>query len=69
MSHKDFNLLSNTFNSVHENTAKYQYENYNTNTHTVDFRPAKYAFVDKFKDDNSPTGWSYKLKWKGDEEF
>lgn len=66
---KDFNLLSNTFNSVHENTAKYQYENYNTNTHTADFRPAKYAFVDKFKDDNSPTGWSYKLKWKGDEEF
>lgn len=66
---KDFNLLNKKFISHERNDIKYQYENYNENTHTVDFRPAKAAFVDKYRDDNSPTGWSYKLKWKGDEQF
>lgn len=65
---KDFNLLNKQFVANHGN-AKYQYENYNENTHTVDFRPATAAFVDKYKDNNSPMGWSYKLKWKGDVQF
>ena len=66
---KDFNLLSDHFTSHNISDVKYQYETYNSNTNTVDFRPAKSAYIDKYTDNNSPTGWSYKLKWKGDEEF
>ena len=60
----DFNALSNSFNK-----GKYQYETYNTATGMGDYRPAKSAYVERYRRDDSPNGWVYKLKWKGDKEF
>ena len=34
-----------------------------------DYRPAKYAFVEKYSNPDSPTGYVYKLKWKGDKKY
>ena len=66
----DFNNLSASFlNDVSSKLVfqgRYDLETYNTATHTGDYRPAKSAYVAKYKRPDSPTGWVYKLKWKGD---
>ena len=65
----DFNNLANTF-SAYNTGGKYQLETYNSETHTGDYRPAKSAYIAKYRRTNTPIGneptWVYKLKWKGD---
>jgi hypothetical protein len=62
---KDFNTLSDHFGNNH----KYQYETYNSSIGMGDFRPAKSAYIERYTNPDSPSGWVYKLKWKGDKEF
>ena len=64
----DFNNLSNTFAGDNANYM-YQYETYNSDVGIGDYRPAKYAYVEKFTNPDSPSGYVYKLKWKGDKKF
>ena len=64
----DFNNLSNTFDNGKSNSY-YQYETYNSDVGFGDYRPAKYAYVEKYNNPDSPTGYVYKLKWKGDKAF
>lgn len=57
----------------------YQLETYNSDTHTGDYRPAKSAYIAKYRrtsSTDSPYGagkyepkWVYKLKWKGDAQI
>ena len=63
----DFNDLSNSFTSNTNNL--YQYETYNSDVGMGDYRPAKYAFVEKYSNPDSPSGYVYKLKWKGDKKY
>ena len=66
----DFNDLSKYYNMYDTGYSKYyQLETYNSDTGTGDFRPAKSAYIQRFRRDDSPTGWVYKLKWKGDKKF
>ena len=71
--------LSNSNSVAIANSAKagtYQLETYNSDTHTGDYRPAKSAYIAKYRRataSDSPYGagkyepkWVYKLKWKGD---
>jgi hypothetical protein len=63
----DFNDLQQTFNQgVGNPGGKYQYETYNDGSGMGDYRPAKSAYIDMFQNPDSPTGYVYKLKWKGD---
>lgn len=76
----DFNNLSTTFEgdlkSHSSSYSNYQLETYNDETHTGDYRPAKSAYIAKYKRQtalDAPMGmgkyepkWVYKLKWKGD---
>lgn len=64
----DFNSLSYSFGGDNANYM-YQYETYNSDVGMGDYRPAKYAFVEKYSNPDSPTGYVYKLKWKGDKKF
>lgn len=66
----DFNNVATYFENASGSSPKYQYETYNDNFGTSDFRPAKSAYIAKYqrtdtKIGNEPT-WVYKLKWKGD---
>ena len=64
----DFNNLANSFvSNISSNL--YQYETYNSDVGMGDYRPAKYAYIDRFKNPDSPSGYVYKLKWKGDKKF
>jgi len=65
----EFNNLASEFCSDTKANSYYQYETYNTSTGMGDYRPAKYAYVEQYRNDDSPTGWVYKLKWKGDKKF
>ena len=65
----DFNMLNDEFTKNNQRMVKYQLETYNSETGTPDFRPAKSVRVVKYQDGNSPTGWVYKLKWKGDKQY
>lgn len=65
----DFNNLSMQFDQDNISGTKYQYETYNTQTGMGDFRPAKHAYVERYRRDDAPGGFVYKLKWKGDKEF
>lgn len=77
-------LLISTIGSKAEAAAasragRYQLETYNSDTHTGDYRPAKSAYIAKYRRSsapNSPSGpgkyepkWVYKLKWKGDDSI
>ncbi len=62
----DFNNLSNYYGKSTNGLGKFQLETYNSDTNTGDYRPAKSAYISKFRRTDSPTGWVYKLKWKGD---
>ena len=64
----DFNSLSKSFADAN-GEGKYQYETYNSSIGMGDYRPAKTAYIEKFARPDSPSGWVYKLKWKGDKEF
>ena len=63
----DFNNLSKSF--VGNPDKYYQYETYNSDVGMGDYRPAKYAFVEKYSNPDSPSGYVYKLKWKGDKKY
>ena len=65
----DFNNLANSFAGSGNLNNMYQYETYNSDVGMGDYRPAKYAFVEKYINPDSPTGYVYKLKWKGDKKF
>ena len=59
----DFNALSREY----YNSLPYQINIYNTVLGMSDGRPAKAAIVKLVESKKSPTGYVYKLKWKGDE--
>lgn len=65
----DFNNLAATFAVNKSIDSMYQYETYNSDAGMGDYRPAKYAFIEKYTHPDSPSGYVYKLKWKGDKEF
>ena len=64
----DFNSLSYSFCGQNIDNM-YQYETYNSDVGMGDYRPAKYAFIEKYTNPDSPSGYVYKLKWKGDKKF
>ena len=57
----DFNKLSINLYKAQ----KYQITPYNSVLDHADTRPAKAAYVVKESSNISPTGYVYKLKWKG----
>ena len=59
----DFNALSLPY----YNTLPYKVEIYNNVLGTADTRPGKAAIVKLYKSVSSPSGYVYKLKWKGDD--
>lgn len=64
----DFNNLANQF-APNGMGNYYQYETYNSDVGMGDYRPAKHAYVERFTNPDSPSGYVYKLKWKGDKKF
>ena len=65
----DFNNLNASFYDNND-AGNYQLETFNSVTNTGDYRPAKSAYITKYRRTdinigNEPT-WVYKLKWKGD---
>ena len=70
----DFNNLSTYYENKRASRtggsgAYYHYETYNPELGTIDYRPAKSAYVQRYQNPDSPTGWVYKLKWKGDKQI
>jgi hypothetical protein len=61
----DFNYTSRQY----YNACPYTINIYNTNLGMSDGRPAKAAIVKLVKSDKSPSGFVYKLRWKGDAKF
>lgn len=61
---EDFNAISAPFC----NTLKYRVDIYNQNLDMSDNRPAKGAYVEKVSSNLAPGGYTYKLRWRGDEE-
>lgn len=61
----DFNELSKN----RYNNALYRIDIYNDATGTVDNRPALAAYVEKEESKLSPTGFRYKLRWRGDDKY
>lgn len=59
----DFNALSRKY----YNSLPYKINIYNTVLGMSDGRPAKAAIVKLVKSNKSPSGYVYKLKWRGDE--
>ncbi len=62
----DFNALARNHHGFFDKNYHY-IDVYNEYTDTADGRPAKFAFVTKQSSSSSPTGYTYKLKWKGDD--
>ena len=61
----DFNRISKSYYDA----LPYRIDIYNDTLRRMDNRAAKAAYVVKAKDNNSPAGFSYKLKWKGDATY
>lgn len=69
---QDFNDLAKPLLTDSRLDAKYWLSTYNTNLDAVDRRIGKVAYIIKEKDVNSaysPTGYRYKLKWKGSDLY
>ena len=61
----DFNALSKDYYK----SLPYRVDVYNNILDRTDNRPAKAAYVEKYKTLNSPNGYVYKLKWKGSDSI
>ena len=62
---KDFNSLSKKY----YNSLEYDISPYNTTFDRVDTRPAKAAYIVADNNPSSPTGYVYKLKWRGSDKY
>ena len=58
---REFNKLSENY----YNSLEYNISTYNSTFGTADFRPAQSAYIIREKNPDSPTGYVYKLKWRG----
>ena len=51
------------------NSLEYDISPYNTTFDRVDTRPAKAAYIGAENNPYSPTGYVYKLKWRGSDKY